>query len=329
MAKYFVVSGGFDPFTDGHADMFYQLSGKIIYDNWKNTDQKTDCVVVILNSDKWLLDKKGYVFMPFEARKLIMSNIKNVSFVVAALDDNDQSVASTLRYLAEMRPGDTFEFVNSGDRIDKPCQEEILFKENRLYYDPRGQVSFSYIKSNRPDSHSSKYILNAVNAVLKQAKNSLDLKVPNGEREAESEWTERDWGRWRVLHESVTRERILAGPAFGHLDPDVSIHKKYKLLIVEPGKSLSMQKHALRQEDWIVLSGSKGVLDLSNDIKQLNEPLTYNRQILKEGQHVKIETNQWHKLYNRSANEQLIIFETQTGLSCSETDIIRNLDYKG
>ena len=50
-----VVSGGFDPIHVGHIRMILEAAnyGRVI------------CVV---NSDDWLIRKKGYIFMPFEER---------------------------------------------------------------------------------------------------------------------------------------------------------------------------------------------------------------------------------------------------------------------
>ena len=48
-----MVSGGFDPIHAGHVAM--------IRDAAKHGD-----VIVVANSDEWLMRKKGFVFMPFE-----------------------------------------------------------------------------------------------------------------------------------------------------------------------------------------------------------------------------------------------------------------------
>ena len=42
-------------------------------------------VIIVANSDAWLMRKKGYVFMPFEERRAILKEIKGV-IMVAAVD---------------------------------------------------------------------------------------------------------------------------------------------------------------------------------------------------------------------------------------------------
>ena len=66
-------------------------------------------VVVVLNSDDWLMRKKGYVFMPWNERAKIMGAISGVS-EVKAVDDSDGTVCKAL---------ETWEpdaFANGGDR---------------------------------------------------------------------------------------------------------------------------------------------------------------------------------------------------------------------
>ena len=77
------VSGAFDPLHMGH---IRYIRGAV---------ELGDRLVVILNSDDFLLRKKGFVFRPFEERKEILESIKGVDEVVAAIDD-DQTVRKTL-----------------------------------------------------------------------------------------------------------------------------------------------------------------------------------------------------------------------------------------
>ena len=63
--KIVLVSGGFDPIHSGHIS--YLDSAK----------KMGDKLIVALNSDDWLIKKKGKFFMPFEERKIILSNIKS------------------------------------------------------------------------------------------------------------------------------------------------------------------------------------------------------------------------------------------------------------
>lgn len=100
------VSGGFDPLHFAHCEMI-QEAGEIAQ------------VVVILNTDEWLIRKKGYAFMSFEERKYILECQKNVVLVVKA-DDTDDTVCRTLE---KIRPDI---FANGGDRKDINTPEVAL-----------------------------------------------------------------------------------------------------------------------------------------------------------------------------------------------------------
>ena len=55
-----VVSGGFDPIHLGHLKMFQEAANL------------APRLVVIVNNDNFLMQKKGYVFMPIEERVAII-----------------------------------------------------------------------------------------------------------------------------------------------------------------------------------------------------------------------------------------------------------------
>jgi len=103
------VSGGFDPIHKGHVRMIQAASA-------------FGCVVVIANSDEWLMRKKGYVFMPWEERAEILESIKGVIAVHKAKDDDD-SVCESLR---DLRPN---MFANGGDRKGDNVPEVSLCEE--------------------------------------------------------------------------------------------------------------------------------------------------------------------------------------------------------
>ena len=97
------VSGGFDPIHKGHIQMIREAS-------------KYGNVIVIVNSDEWLIRKKGYKFMPFEERAYIAGNIKGVS-IVANVDDSDGTVCKALE---KFKPD---YFANGGDRYNNNTPE--------------------------------------------------------------------------------------------------------------------------------------------------------------------------------------------------------------
>ena len=66
-------------------------------------------VIVALNSDAWLMRKKGYIFMPWEERAEILSAIRGVTSV-EHVDDTDGTVCEAI---SRLKP--TY-FANGGDR---------------------------------------------------------------------------------------------------------------------------------------------------------------------------------------------------------------------
>ena len=107
--KKIMVSGGFDPVHIGHIQMIQEAS------RWGQ-------VIVVVNSDSWLMRKKGYVFMPYEERVNILGNIKGVT-VVSNVEDSDGTVCEAIR---RIRPD---AFANGGDRKLSNTPEMELCKE--------------------------------------------------------------------------------------------------------------------------------------------------------------------------------------------------------
>jgi len=102
--KISVVSGGFDPIHSGHI-------------SYINAAKKYgDYLIVALNSDDWLQEKKGKEFMPFDERKSILENIKNVDEVVSFKDDSIGSCINALEKIKAKFPNDEIIFCNGGDR---------------------------------------------------------------------------------------------------------------------------------------------------------------------------------------------------------------------
>ncbi len=102
--KIIVVSGGFDPIHSGHISYFESAS------------KLGDKLIVALNSDEWLINKKGKFFMPFEERKTIINNLTMVNEVIDFEDDIIGSATNALVKVKEMYPNDEIAFANGGDR---------------------------------------------------------------------------------------------------------------------------------------------------------------------------------------------------------------------
>ena len=103
--------------------------------------------------------------------------------------------------------------------------------------------------------------------------------------------TVRPWGYYRVLH--------TVGPGV-----------KVKELTVDPGKTLSMQRHKHRSELWFVAEGTAG---------NNKETDTSYIGIFK---HETIPAGAWHQLHNPTS-QPLRVIEIQYGENCIEEDIER------
>tara|TARA_B100000965_G_C19461868_1_gene700097 strand:+ start:180 stop:608 length:429 start_codon:yes stop_codon:yes gene_type:complete len=113
-----LVSGGFDPIHSGHIKLISEASlhGKI---------------VVLLNSDTWLRNKKGKAFLPINERKIIMESIKNVIDVLE-FDDNDKSCIDGIKKAIVKYKNHKIKFANGGDRDSKNTLELKFCKDNKI-----------------------------------------------------------------------------------------------------------------------------------------------------------------------------------------------------
>lgn len=108
--------------------------------------------------------------------------------------------------------------------------------------------------------------------------------------------TDRPWGYYRVLHEV----------------PGM----KVKELTVEPGQSLSMQRHKNRSEFWMVSEG-KCVVNSMMPSGYMMAP-----RLLTQHQEFCIPSTEWHQLTN-PFDKPCRIVEIQYGHECIESDIER------
>jgi cytidyltransferase-like protein len=106
--------------------------------------------------------------------------------------------------------------------------------------------------------------------------------------------TERQWGYYRVLYETPT--------------------VKVKELVVQPGKSLSMQKHFYRNEHWHIAEGVATITQESSH--------SARKYQLESRKSLEIPVGTWHQLVNEQTTE-LKIVEIQYGDKCVEEDIER------
>ena len=141
--KISVVSGGFDPIHSGH--IAYLRSAKEI----------SDYLIVALNSDEWLVNKKKKVFMTLEERKNILSNIECVDEVITFNDDAAGSCINALEKIKAKYPDETIIFCNGGDR-NKDNIPEMIFEDIEFKFgvggDEKKNSSSSLLKNWKYDS---------------------------------------------------------------------------------------------------------------------------------------------------------------------------------
>ena len=117
-AECIVVSGGFDPIHVGHLRMF------------KEASELAPKLIVIVNNDNFLIEKKGYVFMPIAERIEIIEGFGVVDMVVESVD-KDLTVCETLQWLAKKE--NVIIFANGGDRNNTDAIPEAdVCRENKI-----------------------------------------------------------------------------------------------------------------------------------------------------------------------------------------------------
>ena len=119
--KIIIVSGGFDPLHSGHISYF------------KDAKSMGDKLIVALNSDQWLINKKGKAFMPIEERRLIIDNLLCVDEVIEFADDEHGSATNAIKFVKEKYPNDEIYFANGGDRSSNNIIEEKVPGINFLF----------------------------------------------------------------------------------------------------------------------------------------------------------------------------------------------------
>lgn len=251
--KIVIVTGGFDPIHSGH----------IVY--FEAARALGDMLIVGLNSDEWLIRKKGQPFMDVYERCRIIESLKVVDKVVC-YPDADGSSKNAITGVRTMYPDATIIFANGGDRTKENIPEMDLVDDN---------LEFVFGVGGEDKKNSSSWILD-------------EWKSPK---------ITRPWGYYRVLHED--------GPCI-----------KVKELTVDPGKSLSMQRHKHRFEHWFVTAGTATVNTLDADDN------TVMKNFVMTNMQTYIGKEEWHQLVNKG-NTLLKVIEIQFGESCVEEDIER------
>lgn len=248
VTKVVVVSGGFDPLHSGHIS--YLNEAKSL----------GDILVVGINSDEWLIRKKGRAFMNWHDRSRIIKELKSVNYIVS-FDDSDNSAIKLIDTVKKTWPNSDIIFANGGDRTIKNIPEMLV-----------EGIEFAFGVGGETKLNSSSTLLE-------------EWKSPK---------TQRPWGFYRVLYETP--------------------NTKVKELVVEPGQSLTMQRHQYRNEHWHIV---EGVATVTEERQSSNSKNTYYKHNT-----VNIPTGVWHQLKNNET-QPLKIVEIQYGEKCEEDDIER------
>ena len=159
-----LVTGGFDPLHSGHIAYF------------RAAKQLGNLLVVGVNSDAWLIRKKGRAFMPWDERMTIVKNIKDVDSVLE-FNDDDGSAKQAIKLARQTWPDHKIVFANGGDRTDANIPE-MEFQDANLEFE-FGVGGFN-------KANSSSWILE-------------EWKAPK---------TGRQWGYYRVLHEDSPHVKL-------------------------------------------------------------------------------------------------------------------------
>jgi len=132
-----IVTGGFDPIHSGHISYF------------KAARKLGDILVVGVNSDEWLIRKKGKAFLPWNERASIVENIKGVSYVLS-FDDSDGSAKDSILKVRQSWPNSNIIFANGGDRTKENIPEMDIQDSN---------LTFAFGVGGEDKKNSSSWIL--------------------------------------------------------------------------------------------------------------------------------------------------------------------------
>ena len=251
--KIVLITGGFDPLHSGHIAYF------------KAAKTLGDMLIVGLNSDDWLVRKKGAAFMPWNERLCIINNLSMVDEVYT-FDDEDGSAKHFIQQARAHYPEAELIFANGGDRTKDNIPEMDVVDSN---------LSFAFGVGGENKMNSSSWILQ-------------EWKAPK---------TQRPWGYYRVLHQDGAEIKV-------------------KELTVNPGCSLSMQRHQHRHEHWFVTEGTATINTLDADDN------TVMKNFVMKNMQTYIGREEWHQLVNKS-HTPLKVIEIQFGEHCVEEDIER------
>ena len=133
--KVSLVTGGFDPIHSGHISYFARAK------------DFSDFLVVGINTEEWLTNKKGQYFQSWKERAEIISHLTMVDAVITVPDDDKGSACGAIAKCLEI--ADTVVFCNGGDRGKTNTPETDKYGDN-----PRVQFEFGIGGEDKKNSSS-------------------------------------------------------------------------------------------------------------------------------------------------------------------------------
>ena len=260
---------------------------------------QADELWVIINNDIQAKIKRGTEsFQDENFRATVVWSLKPVNKTFVSID-TDSTVCSSLEQLIQ-EAKNSWEyseiiFTKWGDRFADEIPEAIICKK----------MGVKIVDGLWEKTHSSSDLVNKaankddIPAIQEKLKNIPEKFQQNRYLEI---W-ERPWGVYYVLE-------------------DTEVYKA-KIIVVTPGKRLSLQSHKQRQEHWIVVSGAANV-----DIRHPDFTDTEQIRVVRTNESCYIPQWHWHRLHN-AQQEPLILIEVQTGTYFGEDDIERYDDDHG
>ena len=133
--KVSLVTGGFDPIHSGHISYFARAK------------DFSDFLVVGINTEEWLTNKKGQYFQSWVERADIIRHLRMVDAVITVPDDDKGSACGAIAKCLEI--ADTVVFCNGGDRGKTNTPETDKYGDN-----PRVQFEFGIGGEDKKNSSS-------------------------------------------------------------------------------------------------------------------------------------------------------------------------------
>ena len=190
------------------------------------------------------------------------------------------------------------------DEIEEKDKDGNIFKGDVVSLNTKNTIAITSKKNISLLGVSDLIVIETADSVLVANKNDAQfikelvglLEENNQQLLSEHTKVNRPWGWFETLEEVDTF--------------------KVKRIQIDPGKSISLQRHQQRSEHWVVV---KGLATITRDQEKFN---------LTEKQSIYIKKNQIHQIEN-TTNQILQIIEVQSGEYLGEDDIERLEDKYG